>query len=156
MEIPRQQYVDIHRLMPIICVDCVVLVDNKILMVKRKYDPMKNAWWFPGGRLYRGEKLRCAVGRIVKKETNIDLRGTPVLLGHGETEFVEDPFGHNQGTHTVNFVYASTISELSLMGVALDDHHITYSTFDFEEVYSGNMHPYIKRFVALAEGALKR
>jgi len=149
--IPTTLYSEIHEIMPIICVDCVISVDNKILLVKRKCEPMSGAWWFPGGRLTKNERLNTAMSRIVKSETGLDL-SRPVMLGHDETKFEADPFGHGAGTHTVNFVYASRVSEMAMMRMALDSNHIECSTFSFEEIYQSDMHSYIKKFTALSEG----
>lgn len=154
-EIASSLYSQIHQLMPIVCVDCVVSVDNKILLVKRKCDPMKGSWWFPGGRLYRDESLDSAAVRIVKGETGIDLV-RPILIGHDSTKFETDPFGHGKGTHTVNFVYASKTSEIAMMRVVLDENHIAHSAFTYEDIYQSDMHPYIKRFTALTEGILRK
>lgn len=155
-DIPVETYSKFHQIMPIICVDVVVGFEEKLLLVKRKCEPMKDAWWFPGGRLLRGEDLSSAVGRIVKAETNLNIVRNPTYLGHGETKFDTDPFGHGKGTHTINFVYATNISALSAIQIVLDDNHAAYSTFSFEEIYTGNMHPYVKRFTALAEGVLRK
>lgn len=155
LNIPSELYVQIHENMPIICVDCVVSCSDKILLVKRKTEPMKGSWWFPGGRLARNEKLDAAVRRIVNNETSLSVcRQT--LIGFDETEFETDPFGHGNGTHTVNFVYASQISEMEMMRIALDENHIAHSLFTYEEIYASNMHPYVKRFTALAEGVLRK
>lgn len=154
-DIPLEDYVKIHQTMPIVCVDCVVSVEDKVLLVKRKQAPMKGAWWFPGGRLYREEQLTKAANRIVKNEINLDLSGRITYLGHGETRFDTDPFDHGKGTHTVNFVFASYISTLSMMRIVLDENHIAHSTFSFEEIYCSNMHPYVKKFTALAEGVFR-
>lgn len=148
-------YSEIHRLMPIVCVDCVVGHEGKLLLVKRKKEPMKGNWWFPGGRLFRNERLEQAAHRIVRSETGVDIH-RPIYLGYDETEFEMDPFGHGEGTHTVNFVYVSNVSHLSMMRVVLDNDHIAYSMFTPGEIYRGNMHSYIKRFTALAEGILRR
>jgi colanic acid biosynthesis protein WcaH len=155
LNIPEDVYAKIHELMPIVCVDCVVSYDNKILLVKRKREPMKSAWWFPGGRLVRNEKLDSAVSRIVRNETGVSLH-RPTPIGYDETEFETDPFGHGEGTHTVNFVYASYISEIAMMKITLDDDHVAHSMFTYEEIYRSNMHPYVKRFTAIAEGVLRK
>ena len=152
--IPTEMYSMIHKTMPIVCVDCIVYVDNKILMIKRTQEPMSGAWWFPGGRLMRNESLKSAAARVVKGETGINISRT-IYIGHDETEFRTDPFGHGQGTHTVNFVYASNASELAVMRVVLDDNHIAHSLFTHDEIYKSNMHPYIKRFAALSEGVFR-
>ncbi|MHA2231325.1 MAG: NUDIX domain-containing protein [Candidatus Hodarchaeales archaeon] len=140
--------------MPIVCVDIVIYQGGKIFLVKRSREPQRKNWWFPGGRLLRNESLVDAASRISKSETNLSIRN-PVYLGHGETIFKDDPFGHDQGTHTVNFVYGASVSELEVMGAALDDDHYAYSTFTYEEIYQSDMHPYVKRFVALSEGVFR-
>lgn len=154
-EIPEKEFIMIHQTMPIVCVDCIVSFEGKILLIKRKCEPMKGAWWFPGGRVHRGEKLEKAARRIVEGETGINIAGKLVYLGHGETQFDTDPFGHGLGTHTINFVYVATVSALSVMRIVLDSNHIAHSEFTFEQIYASDMHPYIKRFVALAEGVLR-
>lgn len=153
--IPKKEYAKFHAQMPIVCIDCVVSCDNKILLVKRKCEPMKGAWWFPGGRLIRNERLIHAAKRIVKDETGLNF-SRQTFLGFDETQFETDPFDHNNGTHTINFVYAASISEIELMRIVLDDNHIAHSLFSYEEIYNSSIHPYVKRFIALAEGVLRR
>lgn len=153
--IPREEYAKFHKQMPIVCIDCVVSCDSKILLVKRKCEPMKDSWWFPGGRLVRNENLAHAVRRIVKVETGLSFN-RQIFLGFDETQFETDPFGHNGGTHTINFVYAAPISEMELMRIVLDDNHITHSLFSYKDIYNSEIHPYVKRFTALAEGVLRK
>ena len=152
--IPTDLYTTIHRRMPIVCIDCVVVYENKVLLVKRKREPMKDQWWFPGGRLLKEERMSKAVHRIVSAETGVSIR-MPQLLGFDETIFKADPFGHNEGTHTVNFVYASNISHMAMMKVVLDENHLDHQAFSFDEIYRSNMHAYVKRFSAMAEGVIK-
>jgi colanic acid biosynthesis protein WcaH len=152
--IPNELYSKIHAEMPIICVDIVVSHEDKIFLIKRAKAPAKGEWWFPGGRLLRGEGLLHAASRIAKLETNLSIRN-PVYLGYGETMFKTDPFGHEKGTHTVNFVFAAHATVLDVMAVTLDDNHLAYSTFTYGEIYTSEVHPYVKRFVALSEGVFR-
>ena len=151
--IPTEIYSEIHQRMPIVCVDCVVVYEGKVLLIKRKREPMKDQWWFPGGRLLKDERISDAVSRIVKAETSVSIC-KPISLGFDETIFKADPFGHNEGTHTVNFVFAANISHLSMMRVVLDENHLDHGTFSFDEIYKSNMHPYVKRFSAITEGVM--
>lgn len=155
LDIPSELYSRIHQLMPIVCVDTVVFSDGKIFLVSRADEPEKGQWWFPGGRIIRDERLSAASQRITKGETGIDINRIQ-YLGYDETAFSTDPFGHGCGTHTVNFVFSARAAELALFNIILDDNHVTYSTFSFEEIYQSNMHPYIKKFTALAEGVFRR
>lgn len=155
LSIPAELYGKIHLNMPILCVDTVVSSDGKIFLVRRANEPEKGKWWFPGGRVVRGESLIGASKRITRGEAGISV-GKPQYLGHDETIFDADPFGHGQGTHTVNFVYAAHVAELALFNVILDNNHTAYKTFKFQEIYESDMHPYVKKFTAAAEGVFCR
>ena len=115
---------------------------------------MKDHWWFPGGRLIRDERIHHAVNRLVKGETGVSICQS-TYLGYDETLFEADPFGHGDGTHTVNFVYAATVSHLSMMRVVLDEDHLDYGFFTPEEIYTSDMHSYVKKFTAMSEGVLR-
>jgi colanic acid biosynthesis protein WcaH len=154
-DIPVKLYSQIHQLIPIVCVDTVVCSDGKIFLVSRANEPEKGQWWFPGGRVLRDEPLKSAAQRIVKGEAGISVNQVR-YLGYDETIFDKDPFQHGRGTHTVNFVFTARAPELALFHVMLDDNHTAYSTFSFEEIYTSNMHPYVKKFTALAEGVFRR
>lgn len=72
MLIDKGLYHQIKALMPIPCVDLVVINDkNEILMLKRSNDPAKGEWWFPGGRVHFGEKREDAVFRKLQQECGL-------------------------------------------------------------------------------------
>jgi len=56
---------------PIIGVGAVVLVNGKILLVKRGSKPCAGCWAVPGGRVEYGEPLAEAVKRELLEETNV-------------------------------------------------------------------------------------
>jgi ADP-ribose pyrophosphatase YjhB (NUDIX family) len=66
MMIPDELYRQIRRMMPIPCVDLLVTDDGgHVLLVRRKCEPAKGAWWFPGGRVHFGEtRLQAAVRKL--------------------------------------------------------------------------------------------
>ena len=56
------------------CVDIIVRCGFEILLIKRKKDPYKDCWAFPGGRVNQTDKsLIYAAIRELDEETNIDL-----------------------------------------------------------------------------------
>lgn len=62
----------IKKKFPIPCVDLITVNDiNQILMLKRKNDPARGQWWFPGGRVHFCEERLNAVGRILKQECGL-------------------------------------------------------------------------------------
>lgn len=54
---------------------------GEILLVKRKYDPLKGYWDLPGGFIEPGEDLKMSVEREVKEELGVDVR-VGELVGH--------------------------------------------------------------------------
>jgi 8-oxo-dGTP diphosphatase len=64
---PRRRYPD----RPVIGVGAVVIVDGKIVLVKRAHEPLKGEWNLPGGGVELGETLRDACAREVLEETGL-------------------------------------------------------------------------------------
>ncbi|MBD3636991.1 MAG: NUDIX hydrolase [Crocinitomicaceae bacterium] len=60
-----------------ITVDAIVLKEERddysVLLIKRKNEPYKNKWAFPGGFLDEGETLQEAAIRELKEETDVDI-----------------------------------------------------------------------------------
>jgi ADP-ribose pyrophosphatase YjhB (NUDIX family) len=59
---------------PIPAVAAILIKDNKILLVKRKYEPRAGAWCLPAGFLEFSESMEEGLVREVKEETNLDIR----------------------------------------------------------------------------------
>ena len=55
---------------PRLTVDGVIIVDDEILLIERKYDPYKGHWAFPGGFVEYGETTTDAVRREIQEETD--------------------------------------------------------------------------------------
>ena len=72
MKIPESLYSQIVRMMPIACVDLLVVNGTgKVLLVKRNNHPAKGHWWFPGGRIWFGETRVDAVKRKLEEECRL-------------------------------------------------------------------------------------
>jgi colanic acid biosynthesis protein WcaH len=142
--IPRPLYKKIHELMPIACVD-VVIINNKkeFLLLKRKNKPAKDLLWFPGGRLYKHELLAEAAQRIVKEETGLNIEIIK-CLGNDETIFPDGPF--NNTTHTINTIFLAKIKS-KYTGIRLDRQS---EKFIWHSRINKNWSPYIKKFLELA------
>ena len=92
---PVCKFVFYHN--PVPAAGVVIEKDNKILLVKRKYEPYKGDWCFPAGFMeYDESPERCAV-REAKEELNVDVE-------------LDGPFGVYSGkddprTHAVLVMY---------------------------------------------------
>lgn len=117
---PKEQYARAVDCLPICCVD--VFVFNRrtqdYFMVLRKQKPAQHAWWYLGGRLFKGESFfDCAV-RKAKDEAGLTI--TPVAeLGVYATIFPDSEWDCQ--THTVNIGVLALLEEEA--GIVLDTNH---------------------------------
>lgn len=107
-KIPGKIYREIHKSLPIVCVDIVVTDGRKFLLLKRINEPEAGKWWFPGGRVFKNELLKNAALRFLKRETG--LKGsTPNQLGFHEY-FAMPGYFPGTNSHTVIFVFKIKVS----------------------------------------------
>jgi ADP-ribose pyrophosphatase YjhB (NUDIX family) len=64
---------------PIVGVGAVVLVDGKIVLIKRRYEPLAGQWSLPGGTLEVGETLEAGAAREILEETGLVVEVGPVI-----------------------------------------------------------------------------
>ena len=91
----RKQYCyDFSR--PAVTVDVIVLRHEgpgiEVLLIKRKQDPFRGAWAFPGGFVAEGEPLEKAAARELEEETGLKRLRLDQLGAFGDPD--RDPRGH--------------------------------------------------------------
>lgn len=64
---------------PYVGVGAVIVADGKVLIVKRKYDPLAGQWSIPGGAVELGETLEDCVAREMQEETGLEIAVGPVV-----------------------------------------------------------------------------
>ena len=64
---------------PIVGVGAVIVHDGRVLLVKRRYEPLAGQWSLPGGALELGETLETGLSREIKEETGLAVRIGPVI-----------------------------------------------------------------------------
>jgi len=64
---------------PIVGVGAVVLMDGRVVLVKRRHEPLAGQWSLPGGTLELGETLEAGVAREVLEETGLVVDVGPVV-----------------------------------------------------------------------------
>lgn len=142
-KIPIEIYREIHRSLPVVCVDIIITDGKRFLLAKRSNEPEKNKWWMPGGRILKNELLKEAAARFLKKETG--LRGKQYEL-LGFHEFFASP-GYFPGinAHTIAFVFR--VKAAGGSRIRLDGQHSEARWFSRVDK---SWHPYVKRFLKKA------
>lgn len=105
MLLPVEQYRRVLGMMPILCVDCLVVnTSGEYLLVKRKNEPLKGEYWVPGGRVHKNERLTDAVRRKMREEIGV---GVEIVKCCGFFEEFFDKSAENaeNGVHAVSFLY---------------------------------------------------
>lgn len=65
---------------PIVGVGAVIVVeDQKVVLVKRRYEPLAGRWSLPGGTLELGEALEAGLAREMLEETGLAIEVGPVV-----------------------------------------------------------------------------
>ena len=96
----------------ICCVDVVVVRRNaatgkkECVLVERSTEPVKGYWWWPGGRLLKGETIFAAAKRKAQQETGLNNVKPIQILGFWNTLFPTSAWDNetDKGTQTVNAI----------------------------------------------------
>ena len=64
---------------PIVGVGAVIMDDGKVVLVKRRFEPLAGQWSLPGGRLELGETLEAGLAREMLEETGLEVEVGPVV-----------------------------------------------------------------------------
>jgi len=64
---------------PVVGVGAVIVDDGRVVLIKRKYEPLAGQWSLPGGTLEIGESLEAGVAREMREETGLEVAVGPVV-----------------------------------------------------------------------------
>jgi len=64
---------------PIVGVGAVIMDGSRVVLVKRRYEPLAGQWSLPGGRLELGETLEAGLAREMLEETGLVVEVGPVV-----------------------------------------------------------------------------
>jgi len=141
MFIPEEEYARIQAVLPILCVDCLIVYQKKCLLLKRTREPAKGQYWFPGGRVLKGELIRDAALRKASEEVNLYCK-------YGNVVSIEETIFERQGdmlseVHTVNICCHLSLQELNTLSI--DEFHDGLIWVNLEEAKVLNIHPAVSK-----------
>ena len=141
--IPEEQFAECLAAMPQPCVEIVVDgPEGGVLLVKRTNRPAQWEWFWPGGRIYRGEELRPAARRVAREELGIQV-GVRELLGAHSHFWDESSVEGLDDRHTVNVVFhVEPVADDP--EIELDDQH---SDFRFLREPERGLHEYVQAYI---------
>jgi colanic acid biosynthesis protein WcaH len=120
VRLPSDLYGEIVRNIPVVCVDivCQRMDDKKLLLFLRRDKPASDIWWWPGGRMFKGETFFDAAVRKVRDETgDKDITVVPRdILGVWNTFFPDSSWDtkENMGCQTVNITVFCEVHKITL------------------------------------------
>ena len=131
--IPGDIYQQIIEHMPIVCVDVALIRDNKVYLIKRNNEPLKDKYWLQGGRLNKNETLEACAIRKGAEELNIPEENIIIKrnLGTHATLFGNSAHGE-ASTHTVNITFQIDVKEGTEL--SFDQHHHNSGWFTYEDL----------------------
>lgn len=83
-----EEFAYIYSRVPRLGVDLIVKNDKGIIFVKRKIDPYKGMWHFPGGTVLFDETIDQSASRIVQDELNLQVLSKKFV---GIIEYLKEP-----------------------------------------------------------------
>lgn len=119
--LPKEFYGDMVRDCIVCCVDIVLVRTSPVtkkqecLLVERGTEPAKGIWWWPGGRMFKGETFFDTALRKMRDETGIESKDAKCVqvLGVYNTFFPTSAWDTEteQGTQTVNPIVLIVLPE---------------------------------------------
>lgn len=139
-QIPKEIYRNVVTLLPFVCVD-VFLYNSKTkkyFLVWRDKKPAKDMWWFPGGRLYKGESFLQCAERKCQEEIGCQVKAI-APVDFASTIFPDSEW--NTPTHSINIVVLAVYNETEGTRPRLDNLH---SNYKWQEIAVPPADPYLR------------
>jgi ADP-ribose pyrophosphatase YjhB (NUDIX family) len=144
MYIEQALYDQILQVMPIPCVDILVVdKSDRVLLLRRKNEPAAGQWWFPGGRVLFGEKREDAARRKLKEEcglvsSEVSELGTFDIIFNDKAE---------KTVHSITSLFKFRVDKVG--DLTLDKQSSDACWLQRETVTELSLHPFVRRLILL-------
>lgn len=145
MLIPNAEYIKIQQVLPILCVDLVMIYQARCLLLRRLNHPAKDQWWLPGGRVLKNETIKDATVRKAREEVGLNGRFNGILSV--EESFFPCLDGMLCDVHTVNICCHIVVDDIA--GMNVDSAHNGYQWVDIDHARNLNLHECVIRPICL-------
>lgn len=140
--LPEEEYALIVEKTPQVCVEVVLRTREGILVAKRTNEPASGEWFWPGARLYKGERLPEAARRVASEEVGVEVE-LRERLGVYEHFWERSGVEGVSSRHTVNVVFLAEPAD-EPVDVTLDEQH---SEYRFLTEIEPGLHEYVRLYL---------
>jgi len=140
--IPDDEFATCLGHLPQVCVDLVAAMDGGVLLTRRTNEPAKGEWFWPGGRVYKGERLDAAARRVAREELGLEVTAVS-RLGVSEHFWADSAVPGVEERHTVPIVYRVE-TDASVEDVRLDEQHDDHRILRSREP---GLHRYVEAYL---------
>ncbi|MEF8784564.1 MAG: NUDIX domain-containing protein [Haloarculaceae archaeon] len=127
--------------LPQVCVEIVVSHDDGVILARRTNEPAAGEWFWPGGRLYKGEQLETAAERIAREELGLSATVERRLGVHAHFWDTASVAGADS-RHTVNVVFLVTPD--GELNITLDSQHDEWRVV---QSLDPSLHDYVSEYI---------
>lgn len=142
--VPEDVFTTFLDQMPQVCVELLLDTADGVLLCKRETKP--RVWFWPGSRMYKGERLETAAHHVAHEELGVEVIVDERLGVH---EHFWEPHETSEGVsrHTVNIVYHATPADAEFT-ITLDEQH---SEYRFVSDADPEYHEYVQQYLRAYE-----
>lgn len=120
---------------PYLGIGAVIIFDNRLLLVKRRFEPDKDLWTIPGGHLELGENSKECAERETLEETGVKIKALDIAGNNAIDKIVYDEKGQlmyhyvliNYNTHIIDERFKQGIPVLEAKSDAADIAFVPFS-----------------------------
>lgn len=148
MKLSDEQFRNLTLTAPLVALDLVIVnPEGKVLLGLRNNEPAKDTWYFPGGRIRKGEYLQSAYERIAHDEVNLDNPPRPQYLGVVERMFTKmETATAGIPVHYIALTYSLLVDQSE--GLKPDVQHSYLRWFTIDEVFDRPcVHPDVQEVI---------
>ena len=139
--IPEETFGACFDALPQVCVEVLLERDGRLLVARRTNEPARGEWFWPGGRLYKGEELDDAARRIGREELGLDVDVVECVGVYSHFWDTASVAGA-ESRHTVNVAYRVRQRDPDA-AVELDDQH---DDCRFVTAEDPHLHEYLSQY----------
>lgn len=134
MQIPIEALKDIARYSPIVSMDLIVELEDKVLLGLRTNRPAQGCWFVPGGRVLKPDNLPAAFRHVTRLELGTEFQLKESAFWGVYDHFYADNFAGSPdfGTHYIVLAFKLKLNEA--LTTLPSDQHSAYRYWGIDEL----------------------